>query len=484
MKKIFACLLITTLLFGICGCKEEKNNTSIPSISLPAELLDNNSTKTESQEEDKKETNTTIDKKPTKSESGKSETTKSQKNESSQKPATNKRPTNFIVGKVNQPLTGFVGCSDDNKIFIKTDCVGYQTQELTPPEAGFTYRNGEVLELKAFDFDLKLKGDILSLYENLTIPVRYFVCDNTVYAYAMEFPGSSIKFVPIPNDNEHVLLTGAVVKKEVLVNVVDGTYELLTTKFPDYNAWPHTISDNGKYMYMFAGSSNDVMYDQDNSMYVYNFKTKKSIKVPLPKYDKQKYYSTVIIPWAIIGDKLYLAANLEGDYPTEPITQWYQFDISKSVIGETKMNLSRYSGDSVEERPNQHVMFSRNSLDNTFNFVNLKNSTQYTVDIVDSLSDSINVLASFNESGKYAKLIYDNLTTDELLKQEIINIKSGKKKDLSTLIPEYSDNKYKGCKISNLQWCGENAFLICYIKNPNEEEQKQFCCEIVEFSNF
>lgn len=455
MKKIFSLILIALFLISLCGC--EGADTSLPkddiSTTVESASFDTGSQSTTELSRFSSSIVTTATTAPTEA-----------------------KPITHSDGKATLPLTGFCGVSDDNKIIIKTDYVGYASGELTPVEEAYAYQNEELIRLKAFDIKLVLRDDVLGRHETITLPVRYFVYESTVYAYAMELPyATSVKFIPIPNDSEHVLLTGGLVKREVLVNVIDGTCELLITDYPDYTVLWGTMSEDGSYVVVLAGSSYDILHDANSCQYVFDFRNKKLTKIPMPEYDSEEFPYTNFTCWTVINDTVLFTGSFGDRERYNKKVLWYEFDVSNGVVKQ-RADLTGFSDERSQYRPYPYIIIHHDSVNGLLSIANMKEKKRYMV----SCEKNAFVSVSPNETGAYLLLRYLDEQTAQSYKTVILDAKNDKELDMSTVIPNYKEDKYKGQHISSIQWCGETALLISYSSDPSFVDQAQFRVEIVE----
>ena len=376
------------------------------------------------------------------------------------------------LGKATLPLTGFCGLSDDNKIMIQTDYVGYASGELTPPQAAFAYRDGEIIQLKPFDFTLMVEHEFSSYSKAVAVPVRYFVMDSTVYAYAMAWPDGSARFISIPNDSQHVLLTGSVVKRPVKVNVVTGKCEFLTKEYVHYRLCDTLLSSDGQYITMLAGHPILIQMYSNTCLYVYHFKSRKLTK--LPEED-----GVSLSPWYYIEDSLFLwrCSCTDGGPCRGSSCGWYAFNVLTGEL-EPRHDLAGYSTWYAERRPYWHLLYDTPSGKYTTTgklaIVNLKTGKHNSIDC----GKEINVHGA-NESGNIV-LVSDKNDLDTIATYAFLDMKTGKEIALSEVLPKRVYDKYKDYSIIGINWCGENAVMINFSMEPDSPDQSQCGVEIIE----
>lgn len=386
-------------------------------------------------------------------------------------------PVTHSLGKVTLPLTGFCGMSADNKIIIQTDYVGYASGELTPPQAAYACRDGEMIQLKPFDITVAVDQEFCSLKRMATVPVRYFVMDSTVYAYATAWPNGTARFISIPNDSEHVLMTGGIVKRTVKVNVTTGACEWLTTAHPEYSAFDATVSEDGKYMAMVAGTAFEMENNYNGSQYVYNFRKHSLTPIPTPEYDKQKYSDShsYFVPWCFVGDSLFFTGSFGNEQGYDQLVVWYEFNLSTGKVKERK-DLSGYAELDADRRPYRYLLY-RSPSDYTtadrLGVLNLKTAKAYTVNSRQGL-----YFGGANESGDTV-MLYQRKEGEQTKIYSFIDMKTGKETPLSAITPDCVDGTYKGHPILGVRWCGERAVLINYTPEPEDPEQSRCRADVL-----
>lgn len=465
MKRTIAILLVSSMIFSLvgCGAADKPSGTGTTTqIATTTTAISVDCEPGVTCTESSSSTSTTTTQKTTSTRQkteiwcdGGATTTRTTATTTTKTTSTQEGPITYSLGKATLPLKGFCGLSNDNKIIIQTDYLGYASGELTPPEAAYAYRNGEMIQLKPFDFTLTIDGKFCRRNQEVVVPVRYFVLDSTVHAYAMEFPGAATHFFPIPNDSEHVLLEGGGAERMLKVNVITGACELLTEEHADYRAWEDTLSDDGKYMVMNAGLTYEVQKEPYTCRYVYHLQSGKLTKLPMPTN-----------AWCFVGDSLFgRTFDSSGE-----LSVWYEFDL---LTGESLdwRELSGYVDRDAQYRPYRHLLYYATA--DKLGVFNLKTEQSYMVHYNGEKADYLNS----NKSGDVMRVYQRREGQSPII--SFINMKTGKEQLLSDITPDYVDGEYKKSRILAIEWCDDNAVLITYTKDLDDANLTHCYAEVI-----
>ena len=378
-----------------------------------------------------------------------------------------------IDNRVNLPVKGHFSVKGD--IIVETDKISV-TDDVIPNAQAFTYKDGEFYKLKRYETEITLPEEVTRYGRELNIPLQYFVCNKTVYAYPnveRKSLGLKIEIYSVPNNENRVLISAGVVLKPVCVDLKSGKITPVFDKEKqgvEMAGQISCISEDGKYA-ACIGTRIDEMIVKS---YIINLKNLKITEVPLPQYDEEWYKYKNSYPYVFADGRLYINYTLtELDIDGGEKVGTFFYDIKKKKSEELAAPLNDYT--SIDQFPYLKMKFEQET--GTLKIKNLKDIVDYSF----SVYPSNGLWGSPNKTGQYfigsyfdmpiagydenGQPYYENVQQNP--KYILVDVKNQKRIDLSKIDDKFNYKTYDG-KSCGYSWISETE-LIIFCQNGNEE---------------
>lgn len=386
---------------------------------------------------------------------------------------------------VTLPIKGHFSVMGD--IIIETDVTSV-INEVIPNAKAFTYEDGKFYELKRYETEIFLPEEVTAYEEELNIPLQYFICNKTVYAYPnteKKRLGTTVDTYSIPNDENGILVEAGAISNPVYVNLKNRKTTELCDKNKigsDYYASIKCISDDGQYAAVGVTASDDRISEN----YIIDLDNFKTTKVPLPAYDPSAYEYKNSFAVCFAEDRLYVNYTLnELDIDGGVKVGTFFYDVKKKRSEELAAPLTDYTGS--EQYPYIQMKFEQET--GTLKIKNLKSITDYSF----SVYPSNGLWGVPNKTGQYfigsyfdmpvagydenGQPYYENDPQNS--KYITIDAKNQKRIDLTKADDNFNYTTYNGMACG-YEWISETELLItCH---DGEQEYIQSVINIKDVS--
>lgn len=375
---------------------------------------------------------------------------------------------------VSLPIKGHFSVKGD--IIVEADKKSV-LNDVIPNTQAFTYKDGEFYKLKRYETEITLPEEVTRYGKELNIPLQYFVCNKTVYAYPNVERKSlalAIEICSVPNDENRILITSGTLLKPVCVNLKSGKITPIFDKKKqdvEISGQVSCISEDGKYA-AAIGTRIDEMIVKS---YIINLKNFNIAEVPLPQYDKERYKYKNSYPYVFADGRLYINYTLtELDIDGGEKVCDFFYDVKKKKAEALAAPLTDYTRS--EQYPYIQKRFDNET--GTLKIKNLKEIVDYSFSVYPSnglwgstnktgqyfIGSYFNIpLAGYDENGQP---FYENVQPENQ-KYIVVDVKNQKRIDLSKIDDKFNYTTYDG-KSCGYSWISETELLInCY---DGEEE--------------
>ena len=386
------------------------------------------------------------------------------------------------VEAVALPLKGFHAVNEEIIIEVEEPLSFFQ-QEFVAVKNAYRYQDGSVFRLEPVEIEIKIKGDVLRKQtEEVTIPIKYFICEKTVYPYVnvnpQEYGISYYELASIPGDPENILVySGGVIGVEpILYNVKSGEYRRLFTQTESCQpAFPAGIDANGNYIAVYGGTKRDV--ERGNvEYYVLNLKNGKTNTIPLPGYDKNKYTACNTFPVRFVGNELLVTYEIEYA-PNREENYFKSYYYNPETGNLRKWNNPIPFEGNLSWNSNDYFTIKTDWETGSIARCNIKTEQFFSY----AMAPETEITGLPNPSGRFllggykerpiaywddnGNAVYEN-TTDPYT-PVFIDMEKGKTIDIAQYVKGFTIDTYKGYAVTLKQWIDETHLLITY---QNEDE--------------
>lgn len=387
----------------------------------------------------------------------------------------NKRPT-LSTNIVNFPLEGFYGIDRDIIIEI-SDPISYTAQEFVFVKNAYHYQDGQLSKLEAFETEINIKDDV-SKQGNVSIPIKYFICQNTVYPYVNVNPHlegiNSFKIKSIYGNSENILIygTGILGTEPIIYNIKNGKYQRLFTETESCIVvdYPAGVDADGKYVVVSAGYEYD-LEDGNGEYYVINLKNGESQKIPIPNYDNYKYTDCAITPQRFIGNELLITYEFICDFNTEEnYRETYYYNIETNKLREWDNEIS-FDSD-LSGSSDDYFIWKKDLENGSIQLFNLKTNKlfSYTAEPQTDIVGIPNKSGQFLLSGYSTSLGLGYDDNGNIVYKEheesyptfLINFEKSEKVDITKFIKDFTIDTYKEYPVVVKYWVDETHLMITY----------------------
>ncbi len=359
----------------------------------------------------------------------------------------------------------------DNDLLINIDYYTYFGSVKAPKQAedALVYKDNTFKRLKAYDTEIKLSKEILFYENDITLPARYYIYNNTIYPYCMEkqdeFLSEVFKFQGIPGNTKEIIIYGGL-EKDLIYNIETKKAKVLydTESKVDYTGY---ISPDGKYA-LFNITKNDYYVSES---IIFEIKSGKAINVPLPKKDNAVY---TMYPLNFVGEKFYFILE---QYDTSTIDNnqkiAYVFDIKSGKLSK----IDQEGFEKYKKTNNNYTDYniSKTEKDGKYSVYNLKTEKLYSYSF-----GEISQLQLFNsQSGEMAigyywpkgeisgytasgEPVYQGVKKEDY-KYVLVNLKDGKLVEINKyLTADFTKNRFY------FNWLSEDTVLISALTSDDK----------------
>ncbi len=468
MKRFGTLLLVLAMLLCVVGCKESDGDSNIVSSTSQTEETSSNETSATTTVENAVTTNkptiknTTTQNKPTTS----IEKTTATQNITTT--TTEPKPQNVVA----TPLKAFLGV-DGDIIVEATDELPFFDPDFFFVKNAYHYENGQLVKLETFETEIKFNADSYYMDRgDVTIPIKYFICNNTVYPYVnvhpMQHKNGRYTVSSISGDSKNILVySNAVMDISPLIyNVISGEYRPL---FAETDASVMSLIDKGgKYVAVRGGSDREISMSGIGETYVLNLKDGTSQKLPTLSYDEKKFTACDVAPQMFVGDELIVnyhfvnERNMDKNY-----YETYYVNLKNGQM--RKWDKAITFPEYMDGLSKGYLLSNENTENGSLTVYNLRTNQQYFY----QGEPGTKFIGNYNASGKLFLSGYENQEidangnfVDEINRQPfLLNMEKGEKVDISKYIKDFTITKYKGNTVTSKQWIDETHLLITYVKD-------------------
>ncbi len=382
------------------------------------------------------------------------------------------KPTSSVIAEL--PLKGFHGI--DREIIIETDDqISFYHQEYFSVKNAYHYSDGQLLKLDEYETRVIIKSDV-SNNGYISIPIKYYICQDTVYPYFNVNPHSAglniYEFAPIKGDSENILIYcgGTEGIEPIVYNVKNGEYHLLFTETESSRlAFPAGIDADGQYVAIYGGSKSDIRYGNGEN-YVLNLKTGKSQKIKVPKF--YNYTRCSVSPLRFVGNELLISLEFRfSSNLDENIKETYYFNPENGSF--RKLDNEMEFDIDLNYNPNDYLAIKRDREKGSIQLFNIKTNKCYSY----TLEADIGVLPS--KSGRFLLSGYSNAPiegvddngniiysdSEQSNQPFFVDLEKCKKIDITKYVKDFTIDTYMGCPVRSRQWVDETCLLITYEKD-------------------
>lgn len=378
-----------------------------------------------------------------------------------------------IDNRVNLPIKGHFSVKGD--IIVETDKISV-TNDVIPNAKAFTYKDGEFYKLERYETEITLPEEVTGYGKELSIPLQYFICNKTVYAYPnveSKSLGLKIEICSVPNNENRVLINAGVVLKPVCVDLKSGKITPVFDKKKqgvEIEGQISCISEDGKY----AAAIGIRLDEMVTKSYIINLKNFEIFEIPMIPYNKEFYKIKHIYPSVFADGRLYVDyALIELDIDGGGKVGAFFYDIKKKKSEELAAPLNDYTR--IDQFPYIKMKFEQQT--GTLKIKNLKDIIDYSF----SVYPSNGLWGSPNKTGQYfigsyfdmpiagydenGQPYYENVQQNQ--KYIVVDVKNQKRIDLSKIDDKFNYKTYDG-KSCGYSWISETE-LIIFCQDGNEE---------------
>lgn len=500
MKKIGTVLLVLAMLLCVVGCKESDSDSNIVSFTSQTEETSSNETSVTTVETiatttskptiknttTKRSTTTTNEtsistvetiatttNKPTTKNTTKqnTSTTSTEKTTTMQNittTTTKPKPQNVVA----TPLMAFLGV-DGDIIVEATDELPFFNPEFFFVKNAYHYENGQLVKLEAYETEIKFNADSYYMDRgDVTIPIKYFICNDTVYPYVNVHPtqhkNGRYIFSSIPGDPENILIHSGVRFdiSPLVYNVISGEHRPLFTETDA--SYLCVIDENGKYVAVRGGSDKELSMLNAGEIYVLNLKDGTSQKLPTISYDEKKFTKCTVSPEMFIDDEVIVNYRISNDpYIDNDYYETYYVNLKNGQM--RKWDKAITFPEYMDGLPKEYLLTEEDEENGSLTVYNLRTNQQYSY----QGEPGTEFIGNYNASGKLFLSGYESQEIDangnfvaEINRQPfLLNMEKGEKVDISKCVKDFTITKYKGNIVTSKQWIDETHLLITYVKD-------------------
>ncbi len=468
MKRFGTLLLVLAMLLCVVGCKESDGDSNIVSSTSQTEETSSNETSATTTVENAVTTNkptiknTTTQNKPTTS----IEKTTATQNITTT--TTEPKPQNVVA----TPLKAFLGV-DGDIIVEATDELPFFNPEFFFVKNAYHYENGQLVKLETFETEIKFNADSYYMDRgDVTIPIKYFICNNTVYPYVDVHPiqhkNGGYTFSSIPGDPENILIHngGRFGISPLIYNVISGEHHPLFAQIDE--GYVPLIDKNGKYAAVYGGSAYEVSMLGSGEIYILNLKEGTSQQLPTISYDEKKFTKCSVSPQMFVGDEVIVNYHISNTpYIDNDYYETYYVNLKNGQM--RKWDKAITFPEYMDGLPKDYLLTEEDEENGSLTVYNLRTNQQYFY----QGEPGTKFIGNYNASGKLFLSGYENQEVDangnfvdEINRQPfLLNMEKGEKVDISKYIKDFTITKYKGNTVTSKQWIDETHLLITYLKD-------------------
>ncbi len=371
------------------------------------------------------------------------------------------------------PIKGHFSVKGD--IIVETDKISV-ANDVIPNAKAFTYKDGKFYKLNRFETEITLPDEVTGYGKELNIPLQYFVCNKTVYAYPnveRKSLGLKIEICSVPNNENRIIINAGTVLKPVCVDLKSGKITPIFDKKKqgiEIAGQVSCISEDGEYAAVIGTRIDEMIVKS----YIIDLKNFKIAEVPLPQYDEEWYKYKNSYPYVFADGRLYINYTLsELDIDGGEKVSAFFYDIKKKKSEELAAPLTDYTRS--EQYPYIQMKFEHET--GTLKIKNSKDIIDYSF----SVYPSNGLWGSTNKTGQYfigsyfdmplagydenGQPYYENVQQNK--KYIVVDVKNQKRIDLSRIDDKFNYTTYDG-KSCGYSWISETE-LIIFCQDGNEE---------------
>ena len=457
------------MLLCVVGCKEtDVLNDTASSTTLPTEETSSKETSVTTTAETTAATSKPTTKNTTKQNTSTTSTEKTTTMQNITTTTTKPKPQNVVA----TPLMAFLGV-DGDIIVEATDELPFFNPDFFFVKNAYHYENGQLVKLETFETEIKFNADSYYMDRgDVTIPIKYFICNNTVYPYVNIHPiqhkNGRYIFSSIPGDPENILIHSGVRFdiSPLVYNVISGEHRPLFTETDA--SYLCVIDENGKYVAVRGGSDKELSMLNAGEIYVLNLKDETSQKIPTLSYDEKKFTACDVAPQIFVGDELIVnyhfinERNMDKNY-----YETYYVNLKNGQM--RKWDKAITFPEYMDGLSKGYLLSNENTEKGSLTVYNLRTNQQYSY----QGEPGTEFIGNYNASGKLFLSGYESQEIDangnfvaEINRQPfLLNMEKGEKVDISKCVKDFTITKYKGNTVTSKQWIDETHLLITYVKD-------------------